>query len=169
MPTPGLLRAAFEASAARHTWHQASGTAFGLPVVPEVNMMSARAFASNTWAERSAKWMISSSASCRCVSSRRRRAARLEVARPRPRVERGAAVAAEVRAVKLGRAGRTAAGSERSSPASRAAAWSNRPAAFSSSTRNATRSPRQRSSSNRRASFSPGASRLFTVTMVKLP
>ena len=80
-----------------------------------------------------------------------------------------AAVAAEARAVKLGRAGRTAAGSERSSPASRAAAWSNRPAALSSSTRNATRSPRQRSSSNRRASFSPGASRLFTVTMVKLP
>ena len=95
-----------DTSDAEQMFSQVRDTAFERPVVPDVNMTSARDPRSNTCAACSAKWITLSTASWRAISSRRRSDARPDDARPSPRVERGSAASALSRAVKLMRRGR---------------------------------------------------------------
>ena len=150
-----------------------SDTAFARPVVPDVNMTTARASKSNTCAACSAKWMTLSAASCCATSLRRRSDARPELARPSAFVVRGSADAAFTRAAKLGRTprpvARTADGAA-ISPVSMAFAPSNRRDTLVASTRNeASDTPGLRSMSSNRLYFSASVRRLLSATNAKPP
>ena len=148
-------------------------TAFARPVVPDVNMTTARASKSNTCAACSAKWMTLSAASCCATSLRRRSDARPELARPSAFVVRGSADAAFTRAAKLGRTprpvARTADGAA-ISPVNMAFAPSNRRDTLVASTRNeASDTPGLRSMSSNRLYFSASVRRLLSATNAKPP